>query len=124
MFAPDTPSGSPHGAGGLPRPAGRVQTADPAGARHLLAVIVCALLASGLPGVCSAQAIGTMQVSAWVVPAGAAWAGLAEAGLAARAAVGAPADGPLIRRNGLIRAAGETRAVGNRREVLVTIQHP
>ena len=124
MFAADTSTGSPCGAAGLPGHAGRVHTAVRSGANSLRVVAVCALLATGLPAICSAQAIGTMQVDARVVPAAAAWAGVAEAGLAARAAVGAPADRLLIRRNGLVRAATEIRIVGSRREVLVTIQHP
>jgi hypothetical protein len=78
----------------------------------------------GLTGISSAQAIGTMQVSARVVAASAAWTGLSEAGLAARGAVGTPATRLLIRRNGLVRSVAEIRTVGNRREVLVTIQHP
>jgi hypothetical protein len=65
-----------------------------------------------------------MQVGARVVPASVAWTDLLEAGLAARAAVHVSTDSPVIRRNGVIRSAAEVRAVGNRREVLVTIQHP
>ena len=55
-------------------------------------------LALGLPGTSSAQALGTMQVAARVVPASVGWTGLAEAGVAARS--------------------------GGRGLLIVTIQHP
>jgi hypothetical protein len=87
-------------------------------------VALCALLVAGLPAICYAQAIGTMQATARVVPAAAAWTGVSVAGHAARAAVGIPTGHAMTLRHGLVRAAGEIRTVRNRREVLVTIQHP
>ena len=124
MFTADTSTGSLRRAAGLPAPAARVHAAERPVGVVLRAVAVCGLLALGLPGTSSAQAIGTMQVGARVIPASAAWTGLSEAGLVARAAVGAATHGPLIRRNGLVRSATEIRAVGSRREVVVTLQHP
>ena len=124
MFTADTSTGSLRRAAGLSGPGARVHPAKRPAGQVLRAVAVCGLLAMGLPGTSSAQAIGTMQASARVVPASAAWTDLSEAGLAARAAVGAASDGPLIRRNGLVRSSAEIRAVGSRREVLVTLQHP
>ncbi|MGH7580487.1 MAG: hypothetical protein ACREM9_09980 [Gemmatimonadales bacterium] len=84
----------------------------------------CALLVLGLPGATSAQAIGTMQVSARVVSATAAWTGLREAGLAARQAAGEPNGPPAVRDNGVLRTRAEVRESRGRRFLLVTIQHP
>jgi hypothetical protein len=81
-------------------------------------------LALGLPGTASAQALGTMQVTARVVPASAAWTGLAEAGVVARSVARQEPGRPLIRRNGLVQARAEIRPSGGRRLLLVTIHHP
>lgn len=81
-------------------------------------------LALGLPGAASAQALGTMQVTARVVPASAAWTGLAEAGVAARSVARQGPGRPLIRRSGLVQARAEIRPSGGRRLLLVTIHHP
>ena len=104
--------------------AGTGRHADRIAGRILRTAAHGGVLAVALPGISSAQSIGTMQVSARVVPASAAWSGLSEAGLAARAAVQAPSARPLVRRNGLVHSATEIRTVGSRRVVFVTLQHP
>jgi hypothetical protein len=104
--------------------AGAGPPTDRVAGRILRTAALGGVLAVALPGISSAQSIGTMQVSARVVPASAAWSGLSEAGLAAQAAVQAPSERPLIRRSGLVHSATEIRRVGSRRVVVVTIQHP
>jgi hypothetical protein len=124
MFTAHSSTRSRGRAAGLLGPAERARSADLRAEPILRAAALCGLLAVALPGISSAQARGTMQVGARVVPAAAAWTGVTEAGLAARAVVYASTESPLIRRSGLVRTATEVRAVGNRREVLVTIQRP
>jgi hypothetical protein len=86
------------------------------------------VLGLGLPGTSSAQALGTMQVGARVVPASVGWAGLAEAGVVARSAAGWQPGRALIRRGGLVHATAEIHPssglAGGRRLLIVTIQHP
>jgi hypothetical protein len=86
------------------------------------------LLALGFPGALSAQALGTMQIAARVVPASVAWTGLAEARLAARSAAEAQPGLALIRRGRLVHATAEIHPssgrAGDRRRLIVTIQHP
>jgi hypothetical protein len=124
MFTTDSSTRSPGRATAMPNGVGPVAAPIRVGARTPRAPALCALLAAGLPAICYAQAIGTMQATVRVVPAAAAWAGVSVAGHAARAAVGLPAGHSMTLRHGLVRAAGEIRTVRNRREVLVTIQHP
>jgi hypothetical protein len=86
------------------------------------------LLALGLPGTSSAQALGTMQVAARVVPASVGWTGLAEAGVAARSAAGRQPGLALIRRGRLVHTTAEIQPASGRpgdpRLLIVTIQHP
>ena len=86
------------------------------------------LLALGLPGTSSAQALGTMQVSARVVSASVAWTGLAEAGVAARSAAEWRPAGTLVRRGRLVHATAQIHPSsghpGGPRLLVVTIQHP
>ncbi len=72
----------------------------------------CGLLALGLPVSAAAQAIGTMQVSARVVLATAAWLGVTEAASAARMVALDAGDQPLVRRNGLVLSRAEVRGSG------------
>jgi hypothetical protein len=81
-------------------------------------------LAPGLPQTSSAQALGTMQVTARVVAASVAWTGVAEAGEAARTAAREQYGRPLVRRSGLVYARAEIRPSEGRRLLIVTIQHP
>ncbi len=123
MFTALSVTGSVRRSTGLLRPAG-ARHADPSANRFFRIAAVAGLLAGALPAVASAQAIGTMQVTARVLPASVAWSAVSEAGLAAGAAVRTPAGQPLIRRNGLILSSTEIRRAGESRVVLVTIQHP
>ena len=84
----------------------------------------CALLALVSPRTAEAQTLGTLQVSARVVPASAAWTGVSEANLAARQAIGARAAGALVRENGVVLTRAELLPSGDRRVLLVTVQHP
>jgi hypothetical protein len=124
MFTVRSFSGLLRRSTGLGGPAGTSRHVDPTAARMLRTAALCGVLAVALPGTSSAQSIGTMQVTARVVPASAGWSGVSEAGLAAQGAVRAPLGRPLIRRSGLVHSAAEIRTVGSRRVVVVTIQHP
>lgn len=83
-----------------------------------------ALLVLALRGTSSAQALGTLQVTARVVPASVGWTGVAEAGLAARSAASQQTGRPSIRRSGLVRTRAEIHPSGGRRLLLVTVEHP
>jgi len=76
------------------------------------------------PGWASAQALGTMQVTARVLPGGSGWAGLEEAQILAREALLSPAAGSDIRRAGLVQARAEFAMIGGRRRLLVTVDYP
>jgi hypothetical protein len=84
----------------------------------------CGLLALGLPETSAAQAVGTMQVSARVIPATTAWTGLSEAALAARAVAQAPRGRSVVRRAGVIATRAEIDPAGDRRHLVVTIHYP
>jgi hypothetical protein len=98
------------------------QTASCSG-KILRLVAVTGFLAVALPATSSAQATGTMQVGARVIPAATAWAGLTEAALAVAAATGEPGR-PHVRRTGLVLARTEIHSAEGRRTLLVTLQHP
>lgn len=90
----------------------------------LRAASVFAALALVLPGAASAQALGTMQVRARVLPARVGWHALAEVSALARHAVLALEEGAVTRRAGLVQAHAEVALVSGRRRLLVTIHHP
>ncbi len=81
-------------------------------------------LTAGLPSGASAQALGTMQVTARVLPGGPAWAGLAEAQILGRQALLSPAGGSHLRRGDLVQARAELATTGDRRRLLVTVDYP
>jgi hypothetical protein len=81
------------------------------------------LLALALPGTSAAQASGTMQVSARVLPATAAWTGVTEAGLAAQSLSQRGFSTPAVRRTGTAFARAERHPADDRR-VLVTVHYP
>jgi hypothetical protein len=91
--------------------------------RILRGVALLGALALGLPRTASAQSLGTMQVTARVVPASVAWTGVAEAGEAARTAARERYGRPLVRRRGLVHAWAEIHP-SEGRLLIVTIQHP
>jgi hypothetical protein len=86
--------------------------------------LLLALLAAGAPGGVSAQAAGTMQVTARVLPAEAGWSGLAEARSLVRGVLEAPRMAPATRRAGLVRTRAELAPINGRRRLLVTIHYP
>lgn len=89
-------------------------------ARAGVALVVLMGLADGA----SAQALGTMQVSARVLPGRPGWAALAEARALAQGVLAQPAVTHLTRRRGLVQARAEVALAAGRRRLLVTIQHP
>jgi hypothetical protein len=84
----------------------------------------CALLLLGLPAVAAGQATSTMQVSATVVPATAAWTGLSEARAAARQAMKLPSGRSAVRLAGVVQTRAQVLRGDDRAHLLVTIQHP
>lgn len=108
----------------LTGPAGPSTGQDSRAGRILRVLALLGLLALGLPGTSSAQALGTMQVTARVVPASVAWTGVAEAGVAARSVARQGPGRALTRRTGLVQTRAEIRPAGGRRLLIVTIQHP
>jgi hypothetical protein len=123
MFAPRSP---------LPwKPASPAATGRAAGIRHgcsagaLLRLGLLAVpLTVSFPGWASAQALGTMQVTARVLPGGPGWAGLAEAQILAREALLSSVAGSDIRRSGLVQARAELATTRGRRRLLVTVDYP
>jgi len=123
MFAPRSPLAR--------KPASSAPTGHAAGIRHgcsaramlRLGFLTVPLMVS-FPGWVSAQALGTMQVTARVLSGGPGWAGLAEAQVLAREALLSPAAGSDIRRAGLVQARAELATTGGRRRLLVTVDYP
>jgi hypothetical protein len=118
-FSPDLPATQP----------ARATSGQACGAGGILRLAASlGLLALGLPGTSSAQALGTMQVAARVIPASVGWTGLAEARLVARSASGRQPGLVLIRRGRLVHASAEIHPSsghpGGSRLLIVTIQHP
>jgi hypothetical protein len=123
MFAPGSPPAQ--------TPAGPAPTGAAAGTRRgcsagamLRLGLLAVLLMVSFPGWVSAQALGTMQVTARVLSGGPGWAGLAEAQVLAREALLSPAAGSDIRRAGLVQARAELATIGGRRRLLVTVDYP
>ena len=96
------------------------------GILHMAALLGC--LALGLPGTSSAQAVGTMQVAARVIPASVGWAGLAEARVAARRTAAQQPGRAFIRRGGLVQTTAQIHPSSGRADgrgiLIITIQHP
>jgi len=108
---------------GRTRPtAERAGTVGPPGG-SLIRLVLLGLLAVGLPRMSYAQALGTMQVTARVIPGAVAWSGLAEAQAAARSAAGTRSWMPVVRRGRLVQARAEIRASAGLGLVVVTINH-
>jgi hypothetical protein len=120
LWFPPGNGGSGPAHGGLPaRPVGCLW-----GRTILRLGLIVAPLTAGLPGGASAQALGTMQVTARVLPGGAAWLGLAEAQALGRQVLLSPAPGPHLSRNDLVRTRAEFASTGGRRRLLVTVDYP
>lgn len=104
-----------------PRPA-RDRTSAPVPGLRLAGLTF--LLAAGLSQRAGAQASGTMQVTAHVVPATASWAAVQEATAAIVALGSAPARTPQVRRQELVRTSAEVQGPADRPRLVVTVQHP
>ena len=75
------------------------------------------------PGGASAQGLGTMQVTARVLPGPPPWAGLTQAQALAQQVLLASSAGPEIRRVHLVQARAELTSTGGRRRLLVTVNY-
>jgi hypothetical protein len=82
------------------------------------------LLTAALPAGVSAQALGTMQVTARVIPGRPAWDGLSEARTLARAALLAPSTASGTRRADLVQARAEFNSSPARRRLMITVNYP
>jgi hypothetical protein len=82
------------------------------------------LLLAAVPGVVSAQSLGTMQVTARVLPGRPGWAGLSEARGLTRNVLSAPWTGTRTHRAGLVLTRAELAPAERRRRLLVTIHYP
>jgi len=123
MFAPRSPLTRTPTSPAPTATAAGTRRGCPAGAMLRLGLLAVLLMVS-FPGWASAQALGTMQVTARVLPGGPGWAGLAEAQILAREALLSPAAGSDIRRAGLVQARAEFAMIGGRRRLLVTVDYP
>ena len=88
-----------------------------------LGLLVLPLMAV-FPGWASAQAIGTMQVTARVLPGRPVWAGLSEAQTLAQQVLLSSKAATETRRAGLVQARAELATTGGRRRLLVTVDYP
>ncbi len=123
MFAPRSPLARTPSDRAPPGAAVSTRRGCSAGAIVRLGLLAGPLMVA-FPGWASAQALGTMQVTARVLPGGPSWAGLAEARVLAREALLSPAAGWDIRRGGLVQARAEVATTGGRRRLLVTVHYP
>lgn len=124
MFTVRTQIGLVRSRSGLSRPPQKRADRTSRAGGFVPVAALAGLLALGLPQTSSAQSLGTLQVTARVVPASVAWTGVAEAGVAARSLVGQESGRPLIRRNGLVYTSAEIHRAGGRHLLLVTLHHP
>ena len=86
--------------------------------------LLALLLTAALPGGASAQALGTMQVTARVLPGRPSWMGLAEAQVLVQSVDLTRPAGSKVRRSGLVQARAELASAGERRRLLVTVDYP
>jgi len=86
--------------------------------------LITLLVAVACPGGVSAQALGTMQVTARVLPGGPGWAGFSEARALARQVGSAVASHSETRHVGLVQARAEVASGQGRRRLLITIHYP
>src|SRR5687768_5268537 len=90
------------------------------GAALRLALLILPMAAAPLGGA-SAQALGTMQVTARVLPGLPSWAGVREAQALAERVQRAPFSGSEIRQGGLVRARVDVASAPGRRRLLITV---
>jgi hypothetical protein len=123
MFTPGSPLARTPASPAPTCAAAGIRRGCSAGAMLRLGLLALPLMVA-FPGWASAQALGTMQVTARVLPGRPAWAGLAEAQMLAREALLSPAAGLDVRRAGLVQARAELATIGGRRRLLVTVDYP
>jgi hypothetical protein len=80
--------------------------------------------ATALPSGVSAQALGTMQVTARVLPGRPGWTALAEVQALAREVILTPDVLPEARGTGLVQVRGNLDWIAGRRRLLVTVDYP
>lgn len=85
----------------------------------LLPPLLAATVTTGV----SAQALGTMQVTARVLPGRPGWTAVSEAGALARSVVSTGARAQ-SRHAGLVRTRAEVASVQGRRRLLITVHYP
>jgi hypothetical protein len=85
---------------------------------------LAALLSAGTSGGAHAQGIGTMQVTARVLPARPSWVALEETRAAALAVLHEPSTPAGRRRSRLVLTRAEFQAQGSRRTLVVTLDYP
>jgi hypothetical protein len=85
--------------------------------------LVAMPLTAAFPAGASAQGLGTMQVTARVLPGRPVWAGLTEAQALVQQALLSSSKGPEIRRAGLVQAWAELDSTGGRRRLLVRVDY-
>ena len=91
--------------------------------------LLVVFLAIAVPGAASAQALGTMQVTARVRPGAPSWAGLAEAQTLARQVLLrpwglGPNGGGEVRRAGLVQAHADLAPATGPRRLVITVDYP
>ena len=123
MFAPRSPLAQIlPGPAAASAPAGTRRSRS-AGGKLRLGLLALPLIVAA-PAGASAQGLGTMQVTARVLPGRPVWAGLTEAQVLARQVLLSPSAGPEIRRSGLVQARAELASTGERRRLLVRVDYP
>ena len=107
------------------RPGGMraVSSRPPSAGLALRLAPLVALLSAALPGGVSAQALGTMQVTAQVVPAEASWGGLTTARTLARELLSHPTP-RAVRRGDMARVEAAVASGDGPRRLLLTIDYP
>ena len=86
--------------------------------------LITLLAAVARPDGVSAQSLGTMQVTARVLPGGPGWTGFFEARALARQVGSAPVSDSETRHVGLVQARAEVAPGQGRRRLLITIHYP
>jgi hypothetical protein len=81
-------------------------------------------LAAASPDTASAQALGTMQVTARVLPGGPPWAGLRETQDLVERVQRSPSSGSETRRAGLVQARADVAPAAGRGRLLITVDYP
>ena len=117
LLRPITPVRSPARAPALRR------RCLPTGAILRLAFLTVPL-AAALPAGASAQALGTMQVTARVLPGRPSWTAVSVARILAEQLHLSPSSSPTVRRAGLVHARADLVPVAGSRRLRITVDYP